>query len=101
MVYMILMMLCTGKAKMLRTFAIVTTFHLCRHSAGYVFAPLIKKELEEFRILWNNHRIRRNRLAGCPAGIPDDIYHLVGGEGILLYLKVHANNDLPASSEFT
>ena len=54
------------------------------HYIGTHFAPLLKKELEEFRTLWNNHRIRRNKLAGCPAGVPDDIYHLVGVEGILL-----------------
>ena len=47
-----------------------------RHCIGYVYEPLLKEALEDFKDRWNSHRIRRNRVAGCPAGIPDDLYHL-------------------------
>ena len=40
--------------------------------------PLLKKELEEFKDRWNQHRLRRNRHAVCPCGIPDDLYNLYG-----------------------
>lgn len=32
--------------------------------------------LEEFGKSWNSHRIRPSRTAGCPAGIPEDLYSL-------------------------
>ena len=40
-----------------------------------MYEPLLRS-LEEFKQRWNSHRIRRNRLAGCPAGVPDDLYYI-------------------------
>ena len=41
------------------------------------------RELDEFKLRWNNHRIRWNRLASCPCDVPTDLYHLVGNMGML------------------
>eukprot|EP00731_Ephydatia_muelleri_P028150 Em0019g1023a len=49
------------------------TITLQRHIAAYVFEPLLRKELHEFK---NQHRIRYNRRAVCPGGVPDDLYTL-------------------------
>ena len=38
--------------------------------------PLLNEALEDFKIRWNAHKIRRNKVAGCPHGVPDDLYHL-------------------------
>ncbi|KAL5483974.1 hypothetical protein EMCRGX_G020396 [Ephydatia muelleri] len=46
------------------------------HIAAYVFEPLLRKELHEFKERWNQHRIRYNRRAVCPGGVPDDLYTL-------------------------
>ena len=47
-----------------------------RHCLGYVYESLLEKALDEFKVRWNSHRIRKNRLSGCPSGIPDDLYTL-------------------------
>ncbi|KAL5468799.1 hypothetical protein EMCRGX_G029919 [Ephydatia muelleri] len=52
------------------------TITLQRHIAAYVFEPLLRKELHEFKERWNQHRIRYNRHAVCPGGVPDDLYTL-------------------------
>eukprot|EP00731_Ephydatia_muelleri_P003188 Em0001g3188a len=52
------------------------TITLQRHIAAYVFEPLLRKELHEFKERWNQHRIRYNRRAVCPGGVPDDLYTL-------------------------
>ena len=44
-----------------------------RHCLGYVYESLLEKALDEFKV---SHRIRKNRLSGCPSGIPDDLYTL-------------------------
>eukprot|EP00731_Ephydatia_muelleri_P030947 Em0022g461a len=49
---------------------------LLRHVAAYIFAPLLRKELCEFKNRWNLHRIRRNRFAVCPCDVPNDVYYL-------------------------
>ena len=41
-----------------------------------VFHDLIQKELNEFTVLWNSHYMRRNRLANCPNGRPDDLFDM-------------------------
>ncbi|KAL5506500.1 hypothetical protein EMCRGX_G008155 [Ephydatia muelleri] len=55
---------------------------LQRHIAGFVFLPLLRKELDEFKKRWNRHKIRNNRLASCPNGAPDDLYYLSAYQGI-------------------
>lgn len=56
---------------------------LYRHCLRYVYSPLIEKALDDFRVRWNTHAIRPNRLAGCPSGVPDDLYHLPQLTGML------------------
>ena len=47
---------------------------------------------------WNIHRIRQNRKAGCPAGVPNDLYELPQLEGNYhKYIPVHINIQLPHS----
>ena len=54
----------------------VTHTLLCRYSLAYVYAQLLHQDLVEFVEIWNNHRLRKNRLANCPLGIPNDIHRL-------------------------
>ena len=46
--------------------------------AGFVFAPLIQHDINEFMMRWNTHRIRYNRHSFCPCDVPDDLYNLGG-----------------------
>ena len=39
------------------------------------------KSLNEFVLRWNTHRIRPTRAAGCPAGVPVDLYSLPSLQG--------------------
>ena len=39
-----------------------------------MFGPLINKELSQFVVEWNNHRIRYSRMAEVPAGIPEVLF---------------------------
>lgn len=47
-----------------------------RHALAYTYGRILDEALEAFRIRWNSHRIRPSRTAGCPAGVPDDLYSL-------------------------
>jgi hypothetical protein len=38
--------------------------------------PLLIKELNEFKLEWNTHRIRYDAKSHCPSGCPDDNYFL-------------------------
>ena len=42
---------------------------LYRHCIGFVYEQLIENCLKDFMNRWNMHRIRKNRLAGCPSGV--------------------------------
>ena len=53
----------------------------CRHCLAYAYGLILKQSLEDFRKRWNSHRIRQNRLAGCPPGVPDDLYYLPQSNG--------------------
>ena len=53
------------------------------HVAAYDFAPLLRKELCEFKNRWNLHRIRWNRFAVCPCDVPNDVYYLSSQLGML------------------
>lgn len=46
------------------------------HCLGFVYGDLLQVALHDFKDRWNSHRIRHNRQAGCPPGVPDDIYNL-------------------------
>ena len=41
-----------------------------------MYCDLSENSLTEFKDCWNSHSIRASRLAGCPAGVPDDLYDL-------------------------
>ena len=55
---------------------IVVYTHMHRWCMVFAFLPVLKKELDEFVLLWNTHHIRPTRLVACPSGRPDDIYEL-------------------------
>ena len=61
-------------------------FHpLYRDAVRFSFGPIIQKELDDFALLWNNHRIRHSRMAEVPHGIPEILYfipHQSGGSYI-------------------
>ncbi|CAG8591246.1 2633_t:CDS:2, partial [Scutellospora calospora] len=42
----------------------------------YIFMPLLKVEISEFKQEWNSYKIRFNNNSKCPAGCPDDNYFL-------------------------
>ena len=57
--------------------AILIIQALCRAGTCRVcFLPILKEALVEFKHQWNTHRIRQNKVARCPHGVPDDLYHL-------------------------
>ena len=41
----------------------------------YCMTHFLQNDQDDVRRLWNTHRIRNNRSAACPSGIPDLIYH--------------------------
>ena len=57
-----------------------------RHCLAYVYEPLLENSLKDFKARWNSHRIRNNRKAGCPSGVPDDLYYLPQQQGWADYL---------------
>ncbi len=44
----------------------------------FCFMNIIRRDLEEVKQLWNNHRIRESRGACCPGGVPDHLYYTPG-----------------------
>jgi len=55
------------------------TYIQCAHNRqclAAVFLPLLERELRDFVKHWNSHRMRDNRRAGCPNGIPDDLFDM-------------------------
>ena len=46
------------------------------------FELLLREALDDFCNRWNLHRIQPNRKAGCPSGVPDDLYQLPHLNGI-------------------
>eukprot|EP00111_Clytia_hemisphaerica_P011641 TCONS_00034212-protein len=49
-------------------------YHL--QCARFCFTGVIQQELDEFRRIWNTHRIRHVNNSECPAGKPDLLYDL-------------------------
>lgn len=52
-----------------------------------MYGDLLEASLNDFKDRWNNHRIRHNRLAGCPSGVPDDLYTLPQLTGLSLCIQ--------------
>ncbi|XP_055025013.2 uncharacterized protein [Misgurnus anguillicaudatus] len=42
----------------------------------YCFNEVIQRDLDECVELWNTHRIRPSRMASCPGGVPNELFHL-------------------------
>ena len=63
----------------------------CSHVAGFVFLPILQKELHEFKRRWNRHRIRKNRFSSCPSGAPEDLYNLSAYQGkhVTIYVFIY------------
>lgn len=59
-----------------------------RHILAYVYGPLLKRSLDDFKVTWNSHRIRLNRVAGCPDGVPEDLYNLPQLNGMIVIIIV-------------
>ena len=59
-------------------------FFLSRKCLVFVIVPLLKKEVEDFKMLWNSHTMRYNKKACTPHGIPDDLYSIPSDSGISL-----------------
>eukprot|EP00731_Ephydatia_muelleri_P002690 Em0001g2690a len=78
-----------------------TSIELHKHLASYVFGGVLARELDEFKSRWNNHRIRRNRLASCPCDVPNDLYHLVGNMGGDYIQDIDVNHTLDATTPST
>ncbi len=46
-----------------------------RHLLAFVFIPVIQKEMNIFReTIWNSHRVRSQKEAQMPKGIPNHLY---------------------------
>ena len=59
-----------------------------RKCLALVFGAVITRELHEFVLDWNCHHIRHNRLADCPSGRPDDLYHMPNYYGNLYRVEI-------------
>lgn len=46
-----------------------------RDILAYIYIPLLQKEIDTFReVVWNSHRIRSQRDAQLPKGVPNHVY---------------------------
>jgi len=76
----------------------------------YCFMDIIQKELDDFHVYWNCHRIRQSAGAVCPGGIPDELYFLPPhGQDCMIHVdpfqveqyRVHVRNpSICASTEY-
>ena len=55
---------------------VVSIFCFHRDLLAYVYVQVILKELENFCCSWNTHRVRRQKDAQLPNGIPEHLYSL-------------------------
>ena len=47
----------------------------CRNLLAFIYIPVIQKEMNIFReTVWNSHRVRHQRDAQMPKGIPSHLY---------------------------
>ena len=57
---------------------------VCRHCLAYTYELLLREALDSFCSRWNSHKIRPSRTAGCPSGVPEDLYKLPHLNGIAI-----------------
>ena len=50
-------------------------FSIIRDMLAFVYIPVIQKELDTFQGIWNSHRIRKQKDARLPKGIPNHVYN--------------------------
>ena len=51
-------------------------YWLFRNLLAYIFVPIVQKEMDIFReTVWNSHRIRKQKDAQLPKGIPDHVFN--------------------------
>ena len=50
-------------------------FLFCSNAVRYAFGPVLQKQLDEFTLEWNHHKIRLNHMAELPSGVPDVLYN--------------------------
>ncbi len=62
--------------------------HSYRNCIAFAFAGLLQKEIGEFALYWNSHCIRKNAMAECPNGIPQDMYDIPAHYG-KRFLSLH------------
>lgn len=65
----------------------------------YCIMPVLQNDLDEIRQLWNTHRIRSNRSAVCPSGIPDHIYHAPEQYNATDYKKPVSHEDVELAND--
>ena len=54
---------------------ILPTGCICRNLLAFIYIPVIQKEMNIFReTVWNSHRVRHQRDAQMPKGIPNHLY---------------------------
>ena len=64
-----------------------------RDLLAFVFIPVIQKEIDIFyKCTWNTHRIRQQKDAQIPKGIPDHVFHFPENYG-------HEQCGLPITDE--
>ena len=54
---------------------VTSFFQTCRDLLAFVFIPVIQREMDLFiETVWNSHRIRHQKDAQLPKGIPNHVY---------------------------
>lgn len=75
---------CSDK-KALHEGQIKVTIHpyILRMLLAYIMIPVVEKEVNDFKdIVWNTHRIRAQKDAFLPNGIPNHVYSFPGKNGL-------------------
>jgi len=62
--------------------------------AEFCFMHIIQKELRDFQVEWNSHRIRRTATSGCPGGIPNELFDLPHLQGFTNLIREVPDGDV-------
>ena len=55
-----------------------------RKCLAFVLVPILERELQVLKELWNTHTIRYNRRTEAPHGVPNDLYAMPSESGTVL-----------------
>ena len=55
-----------------------------------VLEGLISRELLDFMMFWNSHKIRTKSAVECPSGIPIDLYEIPENHGTYTNYNIHS-----------